>query len=123
MGDVTVTTRLDGFEEAAKESGGDFIRKLIYELEADIKFSMAEPKHGREYKRGARVHVASAPGEAPAIDHALLVNAMEPTFPSQTKGILTIAAEYAALLEFGTDKIAARPFAAPALQGLIERYA
>lgn len=123
MSNVTVTTRLDGFEEAAKESGGELIRKAIYELEADIKFAMAEPKHGREYKRKGRVHQASAPGEAPAIDTSLLINSMEPTFPSATKGILSIAAEDAALLEFGTDKIEARPFAAPALQGLIERYA
>lgn len=122
MANVTIKTRLDGFEEAAQESGGDLIRRALYELEADIKTAMSQSKSGRTYKRGKKVHQASAAGEAPAIDTGLLINSMVPTFPSPTKGILTIGAEYAAFLEFGTNKIAARPFATPAVQGLIERY-
>jgi hypothetical protein len=74
------------------------------------------PRTGRIYKRGAITHQASAPGEPPAIDTGRLV-ASGKTGANESAKIATAswATEYAAPLEFGTSKMAERPFAAPAL--------
>jgi hypothetical protein len=120
---TTIKVQLTGFEGAAEEVSSGLIRHTIYDLDARIKDAMAQPKHGRLYQRGARVHQASAPGEAPAIDSGTLINDMEPRFPAPTKGVLAICAEYAAYLEFGTRRIEPRPFAQPTVQGILEAFA
>lgn len=120
---TTIKVQLTGFEGAAEEVASGLIRHTIYDLEATIEEAMAQPKHGRLYPRGSRVHQASAPGEAPAIDTGNLIESMEPQFPSPTKGVLAILAEYAAYLEFGTRHIGVRPYAQPAVQGLLEEFA
>jgi hypothetical protein len=119
----TIKVQLTGFEEAVEKVASVVIRQTIYDLEATIKEAMAQPKHGRLYPRGSRVHQASAPGEAPAIDTGNLIHSMEPQFPSPTKGVLAIFAEYAPYLEFGTRRMEARPFAQPAVEGLLEAFA
>jgi len=87
-----------------------------YSVEADIKTAMAEPKTGELYKRGKRMHQASAPGEAPAIDTGMLVNSISVTKEAPLRYAVTAAAEYAIHLEYGTHKMAARPFMRPAME-------
>ena len=75
-------------------------------------------KTGRIYKRRTVTHVASAPGEAPASDTGRLVNS---THAEAGQGeALAIsgssAVKYAQMLEFGTSKMAPRPFMFPALE-------
>jgi HK97 gp10 family phage protein len=76
-------------------------------------------KSGRVYKRGAVTHRASAPGEAPATDTGRLANSIT-AYAGANGEAFTVAgrgtAKYAALLEFGTSKIAPRPFMFPALE-------
>lgn len=99
---------------------------------AHAKVSMAEPKSGRTYPRGAvkrgrgersrivahRFHRASAPGEAPAIDTGHLVNSFFTKKLSRLVRIIGVNAEYAAALEFGTERVAARPYLRPALNAV-----
>lgn len=68
---------------------------------------------GRTYKRGGRTHVASSPGEFPNADFGALVKAMrfEPRGPLEVVWGAFIS--YAKFLEFGTSKMAARPFIRP----------
>ncbi|MGE4043317.1 MAG: HK97-gp10 family putative phage morphogenesis protein [Acetobacteraceae bacterium] len=84
---------------------------------------MNGPKTGRVYRKGKKgriLHQASAPGEAPANDTGRLVNSIH----TEAKGdgsVVTVSAgsgvvDYAAALEFGTSKMAARPFFNPALE-------
>jgi len=87
-----------------------------YSVEADIKTAMAEPKTGELYKRGKRMHQASAPGEAPAIDTGLLVNSIATAQEGPLRYSVAAAAEYAIHLEYGTHKMAARPFMRPAME-------
>lgn len=78
-------------------------------------------KTGKVYVRGKNRtirHRASAPGQAPANDTGRLVNsiatkatAADTVQVSAGSGLVN----YAASLEFGTAKMAARPFMAPAL--------
>ncbi len=90
-------------------------------VEAEAKRSIASgQKTGRIYKRRTVTHQASAPGEAPATDTGRLVNSIN-AYPAGEKLESTVVAgrgtvKYAAMLEFGTKFIAARPFLFPAVE-------
>lgn len=78
-------------------------------IEARIKTGMTEPKSGRTYGS----HVASAPGESPAIDTGLLVNSIQTEIDGLSATVGTNA-EQATALEFGSTHTAPRPFMQPA---------
>lgn len=80
--------------------------------------SMAEAKSGHVYGR----HQASAPGQAPAIDTGLLANSQVAEMTGPTTAIAGFAAEYAPHLEFGTVRMAARPFLGPAVLAEFENH-
>lgn len=61
-----------------------------------------------------KAHVPSAPGEPPNNDTGVLANNIETTQPARTRVQVTSSAPYSADLEFGTSKMAARPFMRPA---------
>lgn len=74
------------------------------------------PKTGRIYKRGARTHRASAPGEAPANDFGFLAQSLKIEVTQKLVVDLRALAPYAVHLEYGTRKMAARPFLRPAAE-------
>jgi HK97 gp10 family phage protein len=90
-------------------------------VEKEAKESIAGgPKTGRLYKRRRVVHQASAPGEAPASDTGRLLNSINAR-PVQGELAAEVKAgggivKYARMLEFGTPRMAARPFLFRALQ-------
>lgn len=130
---LEITAHPVGVQEEIEAQISRVIRKTVFDIDASIKRSMAEPKTGRRYARGKakgkrqRFHQASAPGESPAIDTGFLVNSMTPTFPSKTEGILDIGAEYAPHLEYGAENagrsrtvtIEPRPFVGPAIRDVL----
>lgn len=59
-------------------------------------------------------HVPSAPGEPPNQDSGVLANNIETTQPAKLRVRVSSNAGYSAALEFGTGKMAARPFMRPA---------
>lgn len=81
---------------------------------------------GRRYKRGTVIHIASLPGYAPNIDTGKLMNGISVRKPQSRQRIIhTGDTEYAAWLEFGTSKMAARPYMRPMAKRLgenAERY-
>lgn len=83
-----------------------------------MKILMAGPKSGREYNRRGRIHVASAPGEAPAVDTGFLINSIQTVIKSDTEAQITIGAEYAEALEFDKN----RPFVRPAIDSVLKRF-
>lgn len=83
------------------------------EAEIDIRTGQ---KTGRLYKRGKKMHQASAAGEAPAVDEGLLANSIEARRTGALSAEVSVGAEYAAALEFGTSKMEPRPFLYPAGQ-------
>ncbi|AWM37020.1 hypothetical protein GobsT_50790 [Gemmata obscuriglobus] len=90
-------------------------------VEGDAKKSItAGGKTGRVYTRRSVTHQASAPGEAPASDTGRLVNSINSALnASELESTVTAgegAVKYAAMLEFGTRHVAARPFMFPALE-------
>jgi hypothetical protein len=80
------------------------------------------PKTGRVYKRGSRVHQASAPGESPATDTGALANASNAEQEHSALWNVTFTSEYAKGLEFGTPRVAARPFLRPAVEAERRRF-
>lgn len=73
-------------------------------------------KTGYLYPRGKRTHQASAPGQPPANDTGFLANNIKAEV-NQTEPMtveLRSLAPYSVHLEYGTTKMAARPFLRPA---------
>jgi HK97 gp10 family phage protein len=83
-----------------------------------IKSILEGNKSGKIYRRGSVTHKASAPGEAPANDTGRLASSI---ISIQNKDESLVIAgrgqvKYAAFLEFGTERMAERPFMLPALE-------
>lgn len=97
---------------------GRFIRAIAFGVEAEMKLSMTGPKSGNEYNRRGRVHIASAPGEAPAVDSGFLINSIQTVVKSDFEAEIVIGAEYAETLEFDMD----RPFVRPAIDSVLKRF-
>lgn len=80
------------------------------------------PKTGRKYRRRSITHVASAPGEFPATDTGTLVRSVIGETEKETlEAICSTGTLYAKWLEFGTRKMAARPFLRPTLEVVSEK--
>ena len=95
---------------------GAAVATAAFNVEADAKTAIQSgSKTGREYKRGKKVHKASAPGESPATDTGNLVNSGFTRRVSPLRYLVGFSAEYAKLLELGTSRVAARPYLMPAL--------
>ncbi|MES2783600.1 MAG: HK97-gp10 family putative phage morphogenesis protein [Pseudomonadota bacterium] len=78
---------------------------------------LIENEAGLSITRGAvsgKGHVASTPGEAPNADTHRLDRSIETTRVSPLKVKVRANSGYASALEFGTSKVAARPFMRPA---------
>ena len=104
-------------------------RRLATIMDQNLKNVMQQPKSGRKYRRGKKLHTASAPGQAPAVDTGLLISniAITPHSTGAMVGVLrdarNIPAEwrrqnpkkqkprilYATALEMGRKGLAARP--------------
>jgi HK97 gp10 family phage protein len=85
----------------------------------DAKRAIASgPKTGKTYTRRGVEHQASAPGEAPATDTGGLIGSIvadaEIVSPTEVVGYVEARSEHAVHLEYGTRKMAARPFLNPA---------
>jgi hypothetical protein len=100
------------------------VQKIATDIQSKIVDLMRAPKTGRVYKtKAGRTRQRSAPGEAPAIDTGALVNSISQglTFPTPTTALLSAPMEYAEFLEEGTDRMAARPYAGPAIKSVTEQ--
>lgn len=75
-------------------------------------------KSGNQYKRGGKVHTASAPGEAPATDSGTLVRDITVLQDAQLEHSVGSRkdAPHGFWLEFGTSKMQARPWLTPAFR-------
>lgn len=75
------------------------------------------PKTGRVYVRRGKRHQASAPGEFPAADtgrlHQSIISAVHVS-PHSMQIQVSPNVKYADFLEYGTSRMAPRPFMAPA---------
>lgn len=116
---VTFNNHLPRINRTLHSRAGRVVRKTVAEIEARIKISFSEPKHGNVNSRG---HQASAPGEAPAIDYGVLANSTQAYMETDTKGGVGIGAEYGPHLELGTSNMEPRPFMVPAAESVRRQF-
>lgn len=91
------------------------LARVAFDGERIVKTSFGTGGKGRTYRRGSRTHTASAPGSPPAIDTNKLRGGINTKkLRLMLYSINTGDTEYAPHLEFGTSKMAARPFMGPA---------
>jgi len=109
--------RLPQISADAKDNAARAVRTSTLAINQIAKASMRGSKSGRIYSRGKKSHQASAPGEAPAIDTSKLVNSLQEEFENGgLTGYAFTNIDYAPHLEYGTVKMAARPFYVPAAE-------
>lgn len=110
---------LRSMSDEVREKVGQATQATALELRAEvIKSIQRGPKSGVTYQKynPRRSHKASAPGQAPATDLGRLVGSIRYEKASQMRATVGAYAVYAAYLEFGTRKMAARPFMRPAAE-------
>ena len=101
--------------EAVLDAAEKALQRTVLALEGFVKAILTGQRHGRVYRRGRRVHVASAPGEPPATDTGLLRNSVQASRRMRRTvrtviGEVGIGAAYALFLEKGTRRMKPRPF-------------
>jgi hypothetical protein len=76
----------------------------------DIRAQMRASTGGRVYKRpGGRIHIASRPGNPPAVDYENLIKSIDVVKTGRASWRVQTDSPYAHRLEFGGGNIEARP--------------
>lgn len=109
---------------AVKSGVGQAVHKAAVEIRQDVHESMEEPKHGNVYLIGGKSHQASAPGEAPAVLTADLINSVkEEQVDATTWDIPAEGQEGQQMWEFGIrGPDSARPYLRPAADKARQKY-
>jgi len=123
-GKVQIVYNRFGEMPAAMRERADYLTgHTAYNILAHAKNLMAAGPHtGRIYQRGNITHQASAPGEPPAVDTGTLTNSGGAERLAQNLWAVFFSARHAALLEYGTPTIEARPFLRPAVERFRQAY-
>ncbi len=104
MIEIKVTDNTPELMQKLKKAASRYVRKGALHIEGEIKASMGEKKSGKRYGD----HIASAPGESPAVDSSNLINSIFPEIKTLEAKVGT-PVEYSQFLEDGTSRMAARP--------------
>lgn len=97
----------------------DRVEKTCEFISEEVKRTLSKPGTGRVYVRDGKMHRASTPGQPPAKDTGTLEDSIEYKVTKEgydVVGLVGSTADYAIYLEFGTSKMAARPFLRPVLE-------
>ena len=126
---VRVDVNLEGISELFAQLGdlegksnqvlSGLINRTVIETQREAKIGIQRgPKTGRVYKRRSVSHQASAPGEYPATDAGRLASSvwMNLSTPQHLEGSVGTNILYGPHLEFGTSRMAARPWLMPSLE-------
>ena len=114
-----VLKRLGAYEQAIVDEARNIVQRTAVSIHGDaVKSIQRGRKSGRIYlKTQAGIpHQASAPGEAPATDTGALVSSLQLKGAGTSTMYVYTNLKYAPFLEFGTSRLAPRPFMRPALQ-------
>lgn len=107
--------RLEIIGEDSEAVLGEFLEDMVTTMHRDVIMSFRPPKSGKKYRRGRKVHQASAPGEAPAIDRGELARGIAFNIDKKRLiGNVVSTAPHGKWLEFGTLYIKPRPYMQPA---------
>lgn len=116
-----VTTRLKGFNQQSLDAIHFRLVQGANELRNKMINSMRDtPKTGMKYRRGKRWHIASSPGNAPAVDSGELLRSivMNEGIDFVEVGVKS-GAPHGRYLEEGTKHMKKRPFLALATDAVV----
>lgn len=86
-----------------------------------IRSEMRKSRGGRVYRRGGKRHVASTPGNFPAVDSGRLAGSIG--YDAATRQVrIGAGVEYAGFVNDGTSRMAARPFLEPGVDKTYEDW-
>jgi len=132
---MTVRIRLDGSKQlqAALRNMSDEVRAEVgkevlataVKLRGDVVKSIQRgPAGGRTYRKynPRRTHTASAPGQPPMTDTGRLANSIEFDREGDLTATVGSKVAYAAYLEYGTSRMAARPYFRPAVERIRDQF-
>ena len=145
---MTVTIRLEGSDQLQRqlrrlsddlrEEAGKAVLATAIEMRADIVKSLDHgPASGRTYthyfytnkngklvqgRKRAKPHTASAPGQPPMSDTGYLANRITFDRLGDLTAVVGTKVDYALHLEYGTERMAARPFFRPAVERMRPIY-
>lgn len=132
---MTVTIRLEGSEQLQRElrrlsgdlreEAGKAVLATAVEMRADIVKSIQRgPASGVTYEKykPRRTHTASAPGQPPMSDTGRLANSITFDRLGDLTAVVGTKVDYAVHLEYGTERMAARPFFRPAVERMRPKY-
>ncbi len=111
------TSGLERVIRNAEKEADRALREVAEEMVSDIKLSFNTGPDGRTYQRGGKRHVASSPGHPPNVDTGTLRASIRWRKISNLTYWIVDGVNYGVALEFGTSKIAARPFFMPVFMG------
>lgn len=114
----TLKSNVSQINAELKQRAKALVMRTAFQIEQNAKLSMAEPKSGRTYGS----HQASAPGEAPAIDLGALVNSIHVEQTGEMSAIVGTNMEHGLHTEFGTARMAPRPWLGPAFESVREKF-
>lgn len=122
---TSIGIKLDGMQkllaqlQAVGKAGNEVVLEAITDIVTDthamaIAGIAGGPKSGRTYGG----HTASAPGQYPATDTGRLVGSVRMEMPQvgNVIGRVGTAVAYGPMLEFGTSRMAARPWLLPSFE-------
>lgn len=109
-------------KEAAERATLDVIATLAQDTRTRaVQGIQRGAKSGRVYRKynPSRVHQASAPGQYPASDTGRFASSVQVELPTLTNLTARVGTHvlYGPMLEFGTSRMAARPWLFPSFEG------
>ena len=124
-GEAQLMAALRAYGAKAEKHVGDAVNATGLELRGEIvKAYQRGPASGVTYEKynPRRTHTASAPDEAPATDTGRLASSVD--FKREGPMSATVGSQvaYAAMLEFGTIRIAPRPAWVPATEAMRPKF-
>lgn len=124
-GDTEFMAALRGMSDDVMQAVSRAVEATGLELRGDIIKSVnSGPASGRVYQKykPRRTHRASAPDQAPMTDTGRLVNSI--VFDRDGPLTVTVGSNlvYALYLEYGTRKMAARPYFRPAVDAVRDKF-
>lgn len=96
----------------------DLLDALALEGERIVKMSFGTSRGSGRVYHGKIIRVTSAPGDPPDVQTGKLLNSIYVRTPKRGQRVIGTDVDYAPHLEFGTSKMAARPFMRPMLEEL-----
>ena len=113
--DVEHKTRVDKVSAQYRKQAKDAVYSGCFKiLDIAVTEILQGAKSGQIYSRGGKSHQASAAGEYPASDTGNLASNINVQIDTGgLSGTVESKANYSSMLEYGTSKMAARPFMQP----------